>query len=113
MGRASRPAFDARQHFDIIVDDKPQVRLFWRAKEPIGPSADKLPTKLQTMFSREIGSERLMRTKLAVYALIVALAIDGTAFHYRYAQAAFQHAQHGGELVRAGLSSFMAKLLPT
>jgi hypothetical protein len=60
-----------------------------------------------------MGSVRLMRTKLAVYALIVALAIDGTAFHYHYAQAAFQQAQHGGELVHAALNSFMAKLLPT
>jgi hypothetical protein len=52
-----------------------------------------------------------MRNKLAVYSLIVALAVDETAFHYRYTQAAFQRAENGGQYIRTALDYFMSKLL--
>jgi hypothetical protein len=52
-----------------------------------------------------------MRLKLAAYSLIVALAMDGTAFHYRYTQATFQRAQDGGQHIRGALDYFMSKLL--
>jgi hypothetical protein len=49
--------------------------------------------------------------KLAAYSLIVALAVDGTASHYRYTQAVFQSLQDGGRHISVGLDYFMSKLL--